>query len=569
MKPRLTDISIYSLALSASFFLVSVRPILPGLLNFFHRSSGWEKRLDTIAMILVIYGIVFLLLGVFASFRGLQISTLASQVRQGMNNIFPALKTAWDSFTSYQANLGPDALWAFFALGVGLLVRVYFLPQPMRGDEAYTFLNYVDAHFLSLFDYSYTNNHIFSTILIKISTSLFGGSPAMIRLPVFLAGILTIWLVFYLCRLLVPRQNSGIFAATGIALFPYLILFSTNARGYNLITLFTLLVAILAFRFIEHPSRPKVILLSLLSALGALAMPIMALPVAGIFFWVVCLLFINRVPWKLVLTEFVLPFVVFGVLFALVFYTPVILVTNGLEPIVANRFVQPHTWEEFFRTLAPLSLQFSEQVFRNIPPGLLLTIGFLVVLGLYRSIKDRNWGLALIIPAFFASIALAVVYERQLPYARTLTYLIPFFFILADAGFNAILERMPARVYPVANTVLLSLGLFFAVTLMTGNAITKAPDTSAFPEAPIAVQYLKPILQPGDVVRVINTANWSVYYYFWYDGIPRPISKQGLGTGRIFFIVKKSRYSIQALTDQPVTKLLEVDDMALYQQVEE
>jgi hypothetical protein len=109
------------------------------------------------------------------------------------------------------------------------------------------------------------------------------------------------------------------------------------------------------------------------------------------------------------------------------------------------------------------------------------------------------------------------------------------------------------------------LGFIYTVKLASGNVITKYPDTSAFPEAPIAAQFLKSVLAKGDAVRVTNTADWSVYYYFWYYGIPYSPDEKQADAGKTFIIVKKSRYSLEDMTDKPAVKLLDFEDLALYQ----
>ena len=98
-------------------------------------------------------------------------------------------------------------LWLLLAMAVGTGVRGYYLSQPMRYDEAFSFLNFVHRGFPALFFYPLPNNHVLHSILVKAVTQVWGNSPASIRFTAFLAGIATMPLLFCLCRRL---GKSGI-----------------------------------------------------------------------------------------------------------------------------------------------------------------------------------------------------------------------------------------------------------------------------------------------------------------------------------------------------------------------
>lgn len=459
----------------------------------------------------------------------------------------------------------PEIFWLFLALALGLFTRAYFLSQPMRGDEAYTFLAYVNTGFRSLFDYSAPNNHVLNTLLIKFFTSVFSPSPASIRLPAFLAGVAAIILIFYLARSLEKGPNSGILAALATSIFPYFILYSTNARGYTLMVALTLLITWLRQRFANRPSKSDVFWLAFFSALGMLTIPVMLFPIAGIFFWLLALLLLKRIPLKIVLSQFVLPFGTLSVLFTILFYLPVIIVSNGIAPIISNKFIEPQSWNDFLTQLLPQLQKSWDELFRDIHPVLLVAIFVLVILGLIRSIRQRNWESLLLLPSLLIGAFVILFIQHKTPYARTWIYLIPFVLLLADAGLLFLFDHLPSRFHVWVNVVLVISTLFFAVNVTSKNIITAYPDTSAFPEAPIAVQYLKPIFKPGDTLRVSPTADWSVYFYFWYDGMSSALYEKAPSTGRIFFIRKKSRGSLGDEAEQKFTLLLDMGNMALYQ----
>jgi hypothetical protein len=172
------------------------------------------------------------------------------------------------------------------------------------------------------------------------------------------------------------------------------------------------------------------------------------------------------------------------------------------------------------------------------------------------------------LPSLFLGALVVLLAQHTIPYARLWIYSLPFIFILADYGFANILERFSSRTQTLTNIAITVVAVIFTIHLVSANVITKYPDTSAFPEAPSVAQYLKPILTKADTVRVSNTADWSVYFYFWYYDVSYNGNNKQSDTGKTFIIVKKSRYSLEDMTDKPVIKLLDFEDMALYQEVE-
>ena len=48
----------------------------------------------------------------------------------------------------------PDIAWLAIILGIGLVLRVYFLSQPMRYDESFSFMIFADRSWKDVFFYS-------------------------------------------------------------------------------------------------------------------------------------------------------------------------------------------------------------------------------------------------------------------------------------------------------------------------------------------------------------------------------------------------------------------------------
>jgi hypothetical protein len=105
--------------------------------------------------------------------------------------------------------------------------------QAVIVDEATTYLKFVSGPWRKLFGRYDANNHILSSIMIKLSVTLGGLSPFKLRLPSLIAGFfLTLGAFWILKRLESWPLRWAAFAL--ICLHPLLFDFSIAARGYSL-----------------------------------------------------------------------------------------------------------------------------------------------------------------------------------------------------------------------------------------------------------------------------------------------------------------------------------------------
>jgi hypothetical protein len=295
------------------------------------------------------------------------------------------------------------------------------------------------------------------------------------------------------------------------------------------------------------------------------AIPVMLFPIAGIFIWLLALLLLQRPPLQAVLRQFIFPFGLLTGLFTGIFYLPVVIVSGGVAPIISNKFVTPQTWDVFFTGLLPQFQKTFEELSRNIPSAALVLIFVFIIFGFVSAIQTRNWPLLLILPCLFLGAASILLVQHTIPFARTWIYLIPFILLLADAGLTFLLSGLPLRFQQSVQITIVMIGLFFTINLTSTDTIIGYGDTSGFPEAPIAVEYLKPIFKAGDTLRVSPTADLAVYFYFWYDGMSSALYDPAPSTGRVFFIHKKSRGALSDEATKKYTLLLDMGNMTIYQ----
>jgi hypothetical protein len=569
-----TKETILILLMSVVLFVTSLPTNIQQLISFLSHTrllenrpnelSLLESRVTVLSNLLIGYAISLLVLAIFSYRYSLTGTTIISQLNMHLKDIYSKIRN--EIISSIRHYIVPDngVTLLILALFIGSALRCYFLSQPMRYDESVTFMKFVNRDLPHLFYYSAPNNHVLHTIFVKVSTLIWGGHPASIRFPAFLAGVAQIPLIFYLCR---SFKQSGLFASIAVAVFPYLVLYSTNARGYSLFVLLALGLAFSGARAAKKPSVLEATLFSLFASFGVFTIPSMFFPIAGIYCWVVCLLFINGQTLKTILFKFIIPSGIMTIAITVILYTPVIFFSNGIKPIIANRFVESEPGQEFINQMYSHFQGTFITFIRDIPASLLLVSMVLLVFGFYGSIKKRNWSILLILPSMFFGSAIIFLIKQKIPSSRTWIYIIPFMFIVADFGFTYLTELLSPKVKSLTTVASVIVGIVMAVSLISTNRITKYPDTGAFAEAQIAVQYLKPILTTNDIVYVHLPADWPVKFYLWYHSVPDIRADINHESQKEFFIVKKSRYSIMDMTDKQVIELFNLDDLALYQAV--
>ena len=185
-----------------------------------------------------------------------------------------------------------NGLWLWLAaaaLVVGAALRLLYLFEPIRYDEAYTWIYYASHSPLqALVYYDVPNNHILHSLLVMISTWIFGSAEWAIRLPAFVAGVLLIPAAFLLALELTGEGAAASFAAVLTASSSYLIEYSINARGYTLVCLFTLVLLLAAREMCAGKWRAAgPVLFVAAGAAGLATIPIMIYPLAVAAVWVI------------------------------------------------------------------------------------------------------------------------------------------------------------------------------------------------------------------------------------------------------------------------------------------
>src|SRR5262249_14534876 len=106
--------------------------------------------------------------------------------------------------------------------------------QSLTHDEALTYNWFVNKTWGTVFHVYEANHHILYTILEKLSTRILGPSEFSIRLPSVIGGAIYFIAVFRIGRLVVGRGWKLIAWVALLSLNPFLLDFTSAARGYGL-----------------------------------------------------------------------------------------------------------------------------------------------------------------------------------------------------------------------------------------------------------------------------------------------------------------------------------------------
>jgi 4-amino-4-deoxy-L-arabinose transferase-like glycosyltransferase len=398
----------------------------------------------------------------------------------------------------------------------GAVLRARYLTQPMRYDEAFTYLAYASQPLArGLARYDYPNNHLLHTLLAHVTTTVFGNHPWSLRLPAYTAGVALVPAWWWAVRGLYPGA-AGLLTAGLVAGSSPLVEFSTNARGYMLVALdFALLVC--AGTALLRRARPlRWAGLAALIALGLWTIPVAVFPVGAVAAWLGVEALARRPPGgrSRFLAGLALALAAAGCL-TVALYLPV-LRGWGVDAVVGNRFVAPLGQGVFLRRL-PGSLEGTWQLaVRDAPRALVLVLLAGVALGL---VGHRRLGAQRVplLPVAVIWCAGLVLVQRVVPFDRVWLFLFPLTFGTAAAGLTMLWPRRHTPlVAPLAALTLLAV---LASATVASGGVLHSPQTGTLPAAAPMAAILRDRLAPGDAVVAALPANQPLAYYLDREGI--------------------------------------------------
>lgn len=397
----------------------------------------------------------------------------------------------------------PFLLGGLFLLA--LLVRLPGLDGDLWLDEVATLVDFVRLPLLEqVTTYTSANNHVFYSILARLSILVFGESAWAVRLPALLFGALTVPALYVLAGRFVSRRES-LAAAVVLGVAYQHAYFSQNARGYTGLLLLTVISTWLLSRALREDRRilwalyavtTAVNIYLLLSALfvcvgqfvGALATSV--LPAA-------------RDLGRLRFRRLMLWMSIAAVL-TLAIYSP--LLFSMFETFVVSS--KNVGWRP--------SLEFLHVIIRDLAPNRIVLIGALVgapvalagLVSLLRKAPLLGFAFALP-PAIEFVVALSIGAGT---YPRRFLLLLPFLVLVAVRGAALVADAAGGFFgrKRLSNTLFAALVLAGCVTASAG-----LPRLYHLPKQDYrgALAYVEARRAPGDVVAAAYLAQLGVQFY--------------------------------------------------------
>lgn len=414
-------------------------------------------------------------------------------------------------------------LWVLIGLIlVGVFFRYVFLGRPMGHDETYTYMAFASRGLkTTITDYHLPNNHVLHTILVVISTSLFGNSPEAIRLPAFLAGVLMIPAVYLVAVKLFDRWVALVSSAiiTGL---PVLIDYSTTARGYTLVALFTLWLTALIIYVQENKNIMAWSAIVLIASLGMYTNPIMVYPTGMLFTWLLISGFRKRaceVYQGRVIVYMALACCAILLLTGLL-YLP-ILVNSGISSIIGNEVVESLSWRDFWESLPVRVRNTWIEWNRDLPAWLTYPELLFLCLSLLLPKEKRFQRLSFWIAGFLFITAMLIV-QRVAPWPRVWLFLLPLVTIWVAGGVLNMSNLIGSvlkweKMIPMITSWLIVSLILAGSSLRSYIQFTQKSGTMGETEE-IAI-FLKDYLRADDVVVVTSPDAIVLRYYLLLHGI--------------------------------------------------
>ncbi len=443
--------------------------------------------------------------------------------------------------------------WLIIALIIGLVIRMSYISGPVKSDEASTFLGYIESpNFLRLFLYDQTNNHIFHNILTKILYTIFGYSLPVFRLVAFSSGVLSIPIIYYICKEL---KQDGRFAAISLATFPLYIEYSVNARGYTLQTFILLLILLIVIKNYNLTDGNKNNLIALFIALATLTIPTFIFVIPGIFIWLFSINYKNSesLGFK---SEFLRKFgdlFLKSFLFSILFYLPVLLLPGNLNNFRNLDNLTTIGLIDFFNLTIPYILSNIKYYFIN-NNNILIPFYFIIfIMGCFLYFKNKNKIGLFLLPSVLFGIVLVFYTKLSFPGPRTWLFLPSIFIIVSDNGFSILISKLKIK---AKFFVLLLLFSSLTIPLRSYTSINHAFNVevdNGFSESYVVMKMLENFRRDNNVENFniyTNASNsQSFQMQIWEHNYPLTVCDTSVSKKGFFEAYKKDFKKLLVKTD--------------------
>jgi len=337
------------------------------------------------------------------------------------------------------------------------------------------------------------------------------------------------------------KEKIALLAGIFIAVFPALIHYAVNARGYSLMALFTLVLFILGDYVKHHKNLAGCFLIAITGALGFYTLPIMAYPLAIFYGWLGLIWFLNQFGEHYSKKSFLAIIFSTGILTSILglgLYTPIFL-NWGFESIFANPYVSAMDQTLYLQTVNSRLSELWRVINQGIVPGFgfLLIIGFIFSLIFHRKMSREKIPLQGI---SLAIIIILVAIQRPNIYARTWVFYYPLLIIWVTAGWIGLITWIGKNRFknPLVEKILV-VG-FAGIVLVNGLSYVNTEfqkSKNLAGEVEQATLYLSKTLNSDDIVLITATDDAALWFYFEKHGLGREFFLRDRPFTRAFVVV--------------------------------
>jgi hypothetical protein len=170
-------------------------------------------------------------------------------------------------------------------VAVAAVQRFWLALEPITAQEAVAYMSFATRSVgQCISDYSLPVNHVFHTLLTKLSTAVAGANLIGLRLPAILASLLALPLYYLFVRSMFNRYIA-LMALAMAAVYPSLAELGALAHGYSLTWLCLMLALVFGRHFVRTNNLVSAIAIGLACAFGMWAVPSSLTAVLLVYIW--------------------------------------------------------------------------------------------------------------------------------------------------------------------------------------------------------------------------------------------------------------------------------------------
>jgi len=433
----------------------------------------------------------------------------------------------------------------FIFLAFAIFIRIYYINTTLRFDEAFSF-TYIKQPFLLLItNYAHSNNHVLSSLLSHFFSTILGFKLWTIRIPVLIFGILLVPET-YLAARIISNKETALLSMGIISISPAIIEYSTNARGYILITFFFVTIISLSNSLIKKQNIFTWLIFALIIALGFYTLFAMVYPFSFLIIWIFFSIIFKDSEENIKISIFNLViFTILSLTLALLLYMPMI-VKSGIKQfkfLYNNGGKHYDPWSIYFKNFANLIKNIWIQWSFGFPLTIiiLLLIGIIISTIYYKRIFKFKVPLQYI---FLFLLIFILLFKTPIDYPRFFLFVLPVFIIISSSGIIFILNFLFKNIKLKKILIYIIIIIFIFIIsfpVIKLNAIDYVNDTGKLPDAKEITEFFKNELKDGDVVLSRCPSNLILEYYFEKNNIPaKYYNNLDNLYSRIFFVVNKT-----------------------------